>query len=104
MNGLFRELLRAGFPVRGSIAHGRVWWDLDAGVFLGEGITRAYDLAESLSVIGIAIAPDLDHAECMSRPVPFALKRAPPAMLRIPLQSKSRGWYPSDPTIVRHNG
>lgn len=74
---LFVELAKIGLPAKGAISHGQTWWSWHQQTVLGDGITKAYELAESLDVFGIALDPATQHGEA-------TLVTAP---LRVPLKS-----------------
>lgn len=87
---MFVHFFSQELPLRGAISSGGVWWNRNTDVRLGPGIKRAYELAESLDCIGIALQEDLDPPENSAGPVNFAIKTTTgpsvPRSLRIPLQ------------------
>ena len=50
-----QALLGAGFPVRGGIAYGEVYVNPSLNVFLGKGLTSAYELEQKQNWIGVSI-------------------------------------------------
>lgn len=72
-------------PLRGAIAKGSVWWNRNTDVRLGPGITTAYELAEKLDVLGVAIAPGIELPENADDSVPFAIKGDDPQPATTPL-------------------
>jgi len=89
-NTAFVNFFGESLPLRGAIAKGKVWWNRNTDVRLGTGITRAYDLAEGLDCVGIAIDAELPHPANSIGPVPFPAKGKTTGPLtedlRVPLQ------------------
>jgi hypothetical protein len=88
-NTAFVHFFGEALPLRGAIAKGKVWWNRNTDVRLGNGITRAYDLAEGLDCVGIAIGAELPHPANSVGPVPFPAKEIAGVLtkdLRVPLQ------------------
>jgi hypothetical protein len=80
--GMFMRFMELGLVARGGIGLGRTWWDPTEQVFLGTGVTEAYEVAERLDCFGVvahesvaAIAPD----DALTRGLPVALKSGPPS-------------------------
>nr|WP_298716177.1 hypothetical protein [uncultured Steroidobacter sp.] len=77
-------------PLRGAISHGSVWWNRNTDVRLGEGIRRAYELAESLDCVGVALDAGITPPENSSAEVAFVSKvverSEDKCLLRVPLQ------------------
>lgn len=99
----FVNFFSNGLPLRGAIAKGRTWWNRNTDVRLGPGITRAFDLAESLDSVGIAIDANIDPPSNASRPIKIPLKSPPwlmkyatlPTPLQLQRNSLSMAHNPS---------
>jgi hypothetical protein len=78
-------------PLRGAISRGVVWSNESIQVRMGPGITAAYDLAESLDVLGIALDPNLGEPKLSVGPFHFPLKNGGRTLLRIPVQGAEVG-------------
>lgn len=75
---LFVELAKIGLPAKGAISSGSTWWSWHEQTVLGEGVTRAYELAEGIDVFGIAVDPRIgcDEGSIITGPLRVPLKRA----------------------------
>jgi hypothetical protein len=58
-NTIFKMFLVRNLPLRGAIAHGEVVLRPESSLFLGQGIVAAYELAESIDALGVALCPEL---------------------------------------------
>lgn len=89
-NLTFRDCLNRKLPIRGAIAAGRVWSYPDEGIFLGEGVNRAYELAESIEAVGIVTLEerwlDATIGPCVAR-----LKTGGALNVRVPKRSRHGG-------------
>ena len=57
--GIMMRCWEIGFPGRGGIGSGLLWWNPKEQIILGPAIVNAYSVAESLDCFGVAIHPDL---------------------------------------------
>lgn len=92
-NTVFRHLLLKGLVGRGALSAGPVYWDDHAGVHLGKGISQAYELAEGLDCIGIAVDPGIESVapNSMLGPFPFRTKSGGTVSLHAPGVDASLG-------------
>src|SRR5208282_1488924 len=88
---LFRVFLRSGLPLAGAIAKGNAVVSPDRGVYLGSGIVSAYELANSIDIVGVVVHADVPQLDqLMSKPTEVQRKercgkRAGPLCLRVPM-------------------
>jgi hypothetical protein len=54
-SGIFARFLELGFPSRGAIARGQVWWTAAMPISLGPAVVAAYEAADALDVFGIVL-------------------------------------------------
>ena len=59
---VMQALIAQGFPVRGAVAYGEMFVDLERRLFLGRALTTAYELEERQDWIGGAVDPNVDIA------------------------------------------
>lgn len=57
-----QTLIAHGFPVRGAVAYGDLFVDLQRRLFLGPALTRAYELEQRQDWIGGAVDPGVERA------------------------------------------
>lgn len=90
----FNYFLEAKLPLRGAIETGAVWADFERSIFLGEGITRAHALAESLQVIGVVAQPRAPAPRYFSPPLLIQSKVGGPVRLCVPTAVYRPGMAP----------
>jgi len=88
---LFRVFLQAGLPLAGAIAKGDAVVDKRLEIYAGSGIVSAYELANSVDIVGVVIHPDVPKlGEGMSEPMKVPRKedcgvRPDPLDLMVPV-------------------
>lgn len=98
-NTIFQIFFLAGLPLRGGISCGETIIMPTKGLFLGEGIVQAYELEQSLDIIGIVMddnVPALSNNETTRR-LDISLKCGHKSNLRVP----RLGWEPTIRPIAR---
>lgn len=90
-NRFFLQMLAAGFPIRGAIATGAVYWDIEHGLYLGKAITTAYDFGEQMDVIGMVIHPAVverlsSFGDEVAGPLEISFKEGRRLKLHVPRQ------------------
>ncbi len=76
--GIMMRCLEIGFPARGGIGAGMLWWNPEAQIILGPAIVNAHQVAESLDCFGVAIHPDLSGRAgdgAFTAPISAAIKQ-----------------------------
>jgi len=85
-NFVFQEFLLAGLPLRGAVALGEVVVWAEKNIFLGQGIVTAYELEQSLDIVGIVVQDDGQAATpFLSEQLPIPLSCGDVKQLKVPL-------------------
>lgn len=59
--GIMMRCWEIGFPARGGIGGGALWWNPKDQIILGPAIVNAYSVAELLDCFGVSIHPELSN-------------------------------------------
>jgi len=83
-NITFQEFLRQRLPLRGAVSFGNSVVDVDAGLYVSDGIVKAHEIEQSLDIIGIVVDPTIsvEPFDCCTTAV--AMKQAASQDFRIP--------------------
>jgi len=99
---LFRVFLEIGLPLAGAIARGDAVVDPRLEIYAGNGIVSAYELANTVDIVGLVIHADVQKLDgFMSEPVTIRRKRDRKCRARAPVKLRVPVAPSNDPQLLQ---
>jgi hypothetical protein len=99
---LFRVFLQSGLPLAGAIAKGDAVVDHRLEIYAGSGIVSAYELANSVDIVGVVVHPNIPKLEgVMSEAIKIPRKHDKSCRIQSPLKLMVPVAPANDPQLTQ---